>query len=997
MKPTFIPLWPGARGDRVISATTEAGEKAGAPVAATSNLGRIRLRATGEPNLTDGLDVVLQTGGNVRGYADRFHSAPGATVRVKPQTGSDWYGYTSPVYVQHAALIELASTTEDYPGVSTPRTVADGRIGMVRMIRDAGLFGTVEYLRKHHTRYAWTALADVAINADPTSSPALLSLPSGRLLCYYVRSDYVVIAMYSDDDGASWGSWSADTLIDLGGADYYLSAELVGDEIVIVASKQPGSASDDAYVYWSFDRGQSFGLTATETWGPARTCVTKTGVVLCITTDQATASAVLYYIPPGGGPGLMTTTGFSMGMDADDGVGALVTMDDGTIWALTGGTSAPAPLLTAQYSRDHGKTWLNPYSATSGTSTIWRMGINEATPYGLRSISVGEWRGSIVVLGSSQASTADYGDTLTELYLGGWDTMTERDLAGELSDPCGLGGSGAYVLPVDTPTVLGWTSTVTGAGATLTLADDGWKFVATGTDNTLWTASTYFAPTSSTTSWRMRYLFKVEADGSIADDRSIVRFRPRSGSGPDFAGIRIRHSTDQIRVLDHSSTLATTVSVAGKFNDLTEVVAFVDAASLKLSVYYRIVRGSGAAEPFTALVENATIASNAGTPTPPAVGGADAGAVTWYVSPIELSLGDMGYAEGFTSPGDLCGRALESAYDVYAHGGYRLGAAAGGGVVGDTYASEIDATYSREWIWRDLRPSAQHRSTGDNTTHAVVFDAGASNVISADWIGLVGTNFRTARWDMHTSDSWTSPSVSVNLDATLYAGAVAAIKSGLGYVGVDGAPWVPHQWRSRDGARVFVEVGGVAYEVDDSDEDRLYVEGVDFSAASGTLYVYGDRMAARLPGVARYRYARALVTAQQTADDDYRIGTVWPGIAEPLSIVYAPGFVWSDTDAVQEAAGTAGYAVRFELGPMRRELRIAWDPIDRLTSPQVAWLRNLFRALAGRLRPVVFGDLDSRTDWGLYTITGPLAVENVTGEERDALERVSQLVLRQVL
>lgn len=1000
-RPAFVRQWQGARADRVISATSEAGRIVGTPVTSAAALGRLRLRSSGTSTEDVALDLRLDRGGNATGYADPFHGAPGAAVIYRETGGAAdaWHGYTPPVYLDYAQTLGMGSGSADFPGIATPRTLADGRLCSVRAKRTGT--AEVEFIHKTYRHGPWTAVS-VTTAREADSAPALIVLPSGRLICYYVRLSGSVGAHYSDDDGATWAVWSTDTLA-VAGAGYMLAAELVGDQVLLIASTQPGTASGDARVYWSFDGGQSFGLAATETWGPARTCVTKTGQALVITTDQASTNALLYYVPPGGAPGLVSTESFAMTADADDPVLALVCMDDGTIWALGAGNLQPAPRLEAQYSRDHGVTWQAAFSTTaSSTSTIWRLGINEATPYGFRTIAAGEWNGRMVVLGVTDVPTGTRDDALVEMHFGGWDRLTLTPWTEREDEPNGLGGTTGALLMIDTPNQFGWTKTDVGAGATVTVTDDGLHLVANGTDNSSYEPPTQFFPTGTTGTWRMRYTVTVDADGSVADDRAIVRFRPRSGAGPDYAGLRIRHATDQIRVVDSTGTLATTVSVANRFTYKHEVLVFVDASAStpKLSVYIRAIDaalpGTLTGE-WTEVLADQALGEVAGTPSGPLIGGVDAGAVEWTIGHLEVSVGDMGFSGGFTNPDDLTGRSVEAAYDVAVVDGVRVGATGGAGVRSDDYTLATTATYAAAWIWRDMRPSAHHRSTGDGVEHAVVFDAGASTTIPLSWAGLIGTNFRTATVQLHTADSWGAPSVSMTMDATLYAGKVTAIKSGLGYVGVDGMPWAPHQWRSAPGARMFVEVGGVVYEVDDNDEDRLYVDGVDFSAASGTLYVFGDRMGAKLPAAVRYRYARALIAAQDTSDGHYRLGTLWAGITEELLIPYANGFTWSDVDNTQEQTTEAGYGVRFVAGPMRRELRIAWDSIDRLTSAQVAWLRSLWRALRGRYEPVALVDLDKPGAWGLYTLTGPLAVENVYGEERDALERVSQIVLRQVL
>lgn len=1002
-RPAFVRQWEGATGGGVLSATNEAGLTAGDPIASANNIGQMRLRASGVPYATAAYNFALQRGGNATGYYTidtGDTSVPGATLRYRldGETSTQWRGYIDSIHLRYAQPINVSTASVTYPGVSSVVALEGGGCGFARVrLPSAGASG-IQFLYKTSRRGAWssaTIVSSTTLAFNTGASPGVCRLASGRLLCAIHATSGAIATYYSDDDGATWAEWAADVGLSVGTNARQLSLESVEDAVMFVGSMIPGGSTIDAILAWSYDGGQTFASVDTPTWGPTRTVVTATGVALAAATNQSTTTINVYRLLPGAAAPSTAMAGIG-GAHATNSVLEIALRDDGVLVGLSAGAFYPAPQIIMLTSRDHGLTWYDPAAQSSG-ATVWSNGTDTSTPRGLRQLGAGMLDGTLVVVGVSDGSTATYDNSNHEFQFGGWDSLTEGRQALGAVEPYNAG----TLLGTDTFAALDWTATDAGTGATLTVDDNGITIDGDATNNSYYTApATFFAAGTYTNGWRWRALFNITSGGSVADNRAVIAIESADGAGK-VIGTYLRISTSQIRLVDQAgTTLASSSIVASQFTVDTEFLCALDATYSSTegiaSAWYRLAGQTH----WTNLADGVIITKTTAAVTLPRVGAVDTAAAVWTLKQLSMSPDELGLSAGFTNPTNLSGRPLTAAYDFCIENGVRVGAAGGGGVAADSYDLATDASFSRQWVWKSLRPSVEHRSTADNADHAIVFDAAANNVIAAQFVGLIGTNFRTAVFAMHTANSWASPSVSVNLDATLYQGTVSTSKRGLSYVGVDGDPWVPHQWRSEAGRRIYASIGGVVYEVADNDAGVIYIAGTDFSAASGTIYIFGDRMGAVLSGgVQRYRYARAFVAAQQTSDDFYRVGTVITGLVTELTDPYAQGFVWTYPDNTAEAEAEGGFVTTRVAGPMRPELRMAWDPVSVPESDQLRKMEHLWRAIRGRHEPVVFGpDLLNRPNlFDLYHVTGPFAVENVTGELDNDLSRISQIILRKVI
>lgn len=986
--------------DRFLRATSEAGRTVGPPTAAAGNLGQVRLRGSGKALSSPSLDLALTAGGNITGYSMTGAGTPGTAVRWKQtsESSSQWRGFVDSAFYTYGRTINLATALVDYPGVGPPRRLPNGSVGFARIKRETAA-NEVQFLHKSTRTGAWTTVALSVVTPDTGSSPDFVVLPSGRLVLAYLLTDYTVRTAYSDDNGATWAAWSTNTRIGtLAAASRQLALEVVDDAILLVASMVPGGTAVDAWVGWSNNGGISFAQTGDlQVWGPARTCVTRTGMVLVATTNRSANGVQIARIPQNGEPSAFLTPAPGPSCANTNAVLGIVCRDDGVVWVYgVGGNWYPGPQLQASVSLDHGITWLAPVTGDSVTSYrgVWFNGINTATPRGWRQFAIGDWNGTLVGIGVSDGSNANRDDSTHELHFGGWDSLTEVLRTGTRRRTYGEGGGDGFVYcSAELPTNEDWTATNVLAGATVSVTDTGFNIVGTALGNTYFTApTTAFAAAVHTDGARIKIEF-FAASGNVNDDRALVEVG--LSDGVNVTVVKVRVDNNSIRLVDGAGTTLATATTVGLFASLTEVMLFFDsdnptATTGRVSAYYRITGQTF----WTTIGANLSVAEIVGVTSYVRFGGTAVGAVDWTLQSLAVTEDDNEFSDGFTNPTHLAGRELDAASDGFIYEGLRLGGAGGAGAPGDTWTWTVTAQYAGAWLVRALSPSRRHQSTADGGSHEVVFDAGTTASFSGDAFVLVGTNMKAVTIQMNATDSWGAPSFATTLDATVWTGAIGAVR-GPGFFAVDGFPWVPHQFQSTRGRRFFVLAGSTVYEVTDNDPDMLFVDGVDFTAISGTAYIFGDRMAALASARQRYRFLRLLVSSLDTADGAYRLGSLVLGRADVLKVPYALGYVDELPSPAQLWRSDLGYATATARAPIMPARRVAWDPVDEPSTTFLRSMLELYRGLRGEYEPVAFmPDTDAPNDVDIVRIVGPFVTENVVGGRTDTLARIAQIILR---
>lgn len=941
---------------RVLSCSSEQGLTIAPPVAATANVGTLRPRTSGVPLAVTSAVVRLQGGGGPFGYGNAGASA---AWRFSTDTTSQYRGY---IDTPHLMRVESPVTTTSIAHTSTPRELSDGSLGFLT----ATTTGTVAFHRVSTAGVTTTVSAGLAA-AAAGYRPDLVRMPSGRLVAV-IRNLTTMHTRYSDDDGTTWSVLGSQSLVS-GGTWDVVCAEYAGDLVTLLLGDAAGV--NNAGVFVSRDGGVTW---ATVNSGSAvlenpRTCVLDD--VIHIVSGPGIAPLypiTAYRLIPGGDLGTAIDTG-SGGTVAP----VVAARDDGVIWLWAWGTIE----ADCAYSTDGGATW------TVDTDSVIDTNVYPAGA-GYTAFSAGIWRGASIVLAVSDSSAGTTGK-VHAMTFGEWSTVSSGGMTDHLSH--------VYV-PIDTPDVFNWTKVNFGAGATIT-NDGPLKIVSTGADNSQYTSPATFWNPAATDTREARFRVRVNSGGSVADNRSRIQFAITDGVNEQT--VNLRFSATAVQGFDGAgNSLGSAAITAGVWYDFRFGLRHDSPAGAgKASLFYRA--DTDAFGKWTTVFDDAVVVEIVGLTNNVKVGGVTGGATNWDV----MFLGAADYDNdivGQDNPGETQGRRLSAAYDYFLVNGIHLGARNTGGILGDTYTVATTYGYGKENLWREIRPSKQVRSAADSTAWNVVFDASALDKFKGDTVAIFGTNIRTATLQMNATDAWGAPSVSVSLDATVFTGTIDAAIRGPGYVGTSGAPnWRPHQWRSDgDAHRWFVLVGEEAYEITDNDESRLYVEGIDLSAASGTLRIFGDRMAATF-AFSQYRFMRLSVASQPTADNEYRVGT--PIIDKRFTPLqsYDFGFVRRVEPTVEVFETESGYRSHARLGPRRHVMQIQWPPVDQLgpSSDLEARIRDFYAALEGGPFALWTNTADQQT-LRLYQISGAYQATNLLGEHTNEVTRIDQLVLEEV-
>lgn len=971
------------QSSRVLSCSDEAGLCAAAPVNGSSNAGRLRLSAAGGTEEAVELDLLLRTGGNPYGYrlADNYTGNGASVVWKNSADGTTSYrGYVdTPYFVRSWTLTAASSTNDVYGGI---RQLANGRLGVVF---DDGNAVFRSYSRTHSLSSG--AIPDAVTGAGFSSD--FVVLPSGRIVVAMVQDTGGTAGWttyYSDDNGSNWYTLNRQAINgDLSVAE--IAMEAVDDLIVAVISL----SGNPPQVWTSYDGGCTFEKTGTASGNNTnvRTCVTKTGRVLAIMTG--TVNSEVYEIIPGGGFGRAVQANIG----EYDSEHAIIARDDGTIWCFAANTTASnVGDLECSVSYDDGVT----FTQAAGSQKVFNLH-DTPTARPLTRLRGTCWRGRIVLLALTQAdSGTDYNWILLEF--GEWASVTDvRNNVTSNGQPY----EHSYVGAIDYPNALGWTRTDAGGGATVT-NNTGYLRILCATTNTYYTASGTFWTASAGVGKRIRFRVKVDTAGSLTQDHAFVRWSISDGANAQ--AVTIRFATTGFRVVDGAANvLADITETMTNWTDF--FVAFLHDATATptgaISVWHR--QDADDEGLWTADLSNGTVAEIVSAASYLDFGGTSTVGVTvdWSIANLQVADDDNDIAEGITNPIALAGRPIPASVPMWIGRGLKASGFNGAGVPDDSYVLATTYQWGKENVWAEFRPSRQVRSSADNATWTLVFDAGANSVFSVQHVAVFGTNNRQITFQMHTADSWASPSISQALTTVVSTGTVGSSNRGPGYFGPTVSPnWIRSQYKS-DGLahRWFVSVNSQTYEIQDNDASALYVPDVDFSGVTGTYYIFADRGATDLGAIRRYRYMRLVYTAEQTADDYYRLGTMIAAVGYTPTIEYAHNFVdvvETNLETVESIAGIEGTSV---LGADRRSLQIQWEPINRMhpVYGRVGEeMEAFFRTLRGAKVPVVlWRDNSDVSTLGLYTVSPTFARPNLRGEGASGLARVDVITLRELL
>lgn len=969
----------------ILSCTSEEGLVVDVPVVGDTQRGALRLRSSGNPYVLHDFDLSLIGGGNPTGYssADNFFGS-GASLLWKEDTDAadEWRGYIDSIYLVRA---EMPFTTGGAGSVlppSHPRELPDGTLGVVYGF-NGNDWAFAKYSHDGTFSYVTTASGGIGILANRQHD--FVILPSGRLVAF-INLVTTVLSFYSDDGGGAWNALGKTR--GFNSALYFMSTEYVPDTDMIVMVRADDDALRDSEVWVSRDGGANFTKVATESpqQGLA-TCITPDGVVLVATTSGIANLVSVVPIAPGGGFGDAVLTTCSANSVGRTGAPGICTRDDGTIWVFGMNSDANSINMDSNVSRDGGLTWEEPANAI----LLWDTDFVAAFD-GYTHTQFGMWNGKMICVAHSEAATGT-SNMQHLLTFGGWDDITDvrRDLTVNIN---GAPYEHVY-LPIDYPDSMGWTRTDIPANPAIVtnLQPGHLNIVGTAVANSGYSSNALFWNGAVGDTRRIRFRCRVNSGGSVADNRSRLRFGINDGGGQNQE-VDIRFSTAQVRVLDGPGNILITKGV-----DMTDWVEFLIAfehdtvpnTSGLVSIWRRQIDETF----WTVVVASGVVVENAGATNLISFGGPlVAGAVDWDISFLAVADDDNGMVDGFTNPDDLAPRSLSASVDYRIEDGINVGGFNGAGVPGDTYTLGTTYSYGKENLWREFRPSRELRSDGANVVWDIIFDAGATDTFHANMVALVGSNFRLANFMMADNVGFALPAVDVDLDSLIESGAGGTGSVGQ-FVPAVSSTWRKDQLKSSSARKWYLSDRALTrFEIIGNDTDRVYVVG---TPANGAWQIFGDRMGDTFTA-AHLRYARLRVAAQLTSDGYYKLGTIIHDMRLRLRTEYDHNFTDRTLANVQVHESTAGYRSGSKLGPRRNTLSIQWTPINAMQTDWARQVADFYNAVESSTKPFIFWrDSTNQQTIQLVRMLGTYASPNQRGELGTALAAIDQLVLEEEL
>lgn len=484
----------------------------------------------------------------------------------------------------------------------------------------------------------WTYIDEVDTTGGTSAttqmtSPCLLQLPSGRVLCFFWRLASAAKAQiqvsYSDDDGATWTAGSPfaldEPVEDFANTSYSrLRAAYSNGQILLLGC--PESADGVYMIQWASDDD---GATFRTVWVQDHTA--SLSGWQDIIPDPAGGFDV-YYVDIDDDEAEHKRIGSAF--DSLEDVGATVIADDveremavwetedGTRWLAAAKATAASNVFLLS-SRDRGATWLQVGNPTANTvdGGIWMGDDNEVL---LENFAVAECRGrSYMITEINQATGTHDSYSLLCLALGGHTDITHPCFeefprtVDRSSGPVGWRVTWAAIedpaLFNDTPT---WTA-ATGGAATGALTATGWRITAAGgADELSYEIDPSLLDADIDDTLVALIELTVNSGGSLAN--AHCSFRMRIADNTDDFEASVRMSTTGYRVFDNNTgaQLGSDQTLDMDGAEGVQIYLIVNGNTGIVQTFHRVITGVGASAPlrqFTGGVSD-TLTTDAATP-----------------------------------------------------------------------------------------------------------------------------------------------------------------------------------------------------------------------------------------------------------------------------------------------------------------------------------------------------------------------------------------------
>ena len=652
--------------------------------------------------------------------------------RNEADLATEFRGWNQPSVLQGFEAVRWTDASGAFKYTKQPNaiTTTTGEIVCAYYTRDTSR--TDEYgieVSIRSTAGTWsTVLISSTANDVPSlqvQSPALMLLPSGRVLCYYwifdtSNNEANIRSYYSDDDGVSWAlgepavldsAITYSTTEGAGTAGYACrrirAAYSAGTICLVVQVRRASTTANarDTFQQWaSADLGSRF--TSVEEWGDTsglggdwHDVLPVQGGFLFVWLDLSAKDPLSKRIGNAYSKLTAATSQATMTSSVDmaeiDGSGKFFLDGDcascvdatGNVYVYPRATAVGGmEAIAISMSTTGGRTWetYGQGSLASGWSPVYNASDTGTHP---RDYSVTAQGGRIVMMTNWDATPGNEDDSLGAIYFGGWSTVTMPNYANRYGSEMNRVGFEHTWLPFDLPNNVGWTAQGAGLAGLL----NGYMQIATSTNFKRFNIS----PTGTAAEGIIVLAsFEVDIDGVAATDRAGIRVRCES-AGVGYI-VDVQCSTAAMVIRDEVAG-ADLAAISSGIDLTAGIDLLIGLGDAKCSVWWR-QRDNNEDRKWVELVKGVAVSDNSGATGTHLIefGNRSVGTVNtkWHnLCWVSDEWAGAGLHSLQANPDDLLGRD-HSASPSWMHGGTYVTASNGSTVRGDEW--KIVTRYDHE-------------------------------------------------------------------------------------------------------------------------------------------------------------------------------------------------------------------------------------------------------------------------------------------------------------